>query len=136
MISIRPLKPEEWQTFQKLNNEVFEDNSAFDSDLIIDWAFTEPGIKYYQEALNDQNCITFVAEDNGEAVGYLALAPKDLSFRKHNYIEIDNMGVSPTHRGKGVGTLLIAKAKEWAKEKGYTRIFVTSYSDNESAIGF
>lgn len=136
MITIRPLKPIEWQTFQKLNNEVFEDNAAFDADIIVDWAFTEHGIKYYQEALNDPECVTFVAEENGEAVGYIALAPKDLSYRKHKYIEIDNMGVSPSYRGKGVGSMLIQKAKEWAKEKGYTRIFVTSYSGNESAIGF
>lgn len=136
MITLRPLKPEEWQIFQKLNNEIFEDNSQYDADLIVEWAFTPVGEKYFKEHLADPKCITFVAEDEGNAVGYIACAPREFSYRHKKYLEIDNMGVSPSHRSMGVGSMLISKAKEWAKVQRYDRIFVTAYHDNISGCNF
>lgn len=136
MITIRPLKPEEWQVFQKLNNEVFEDNAMYDPDLLTDYAFKDVGINYYKEQLNDPNAITFVAEEDGTAVGYIAVTPRHFSYRKMKYAEIDNMGVSPSHRSKGVGSMLIEKVKEWAREKGFVRLFVSTYWGSEKARAF
>lgn len=46
------------------------------------------------------------------------------------------MGVIPIYRSKGVGSLLMAEAKKWAKENKYQKLFVNSYFKNEKAIHF
>lgn len=77
-----------------------------------------------------------VVEEKGRLVGYLAATPRKFGSRKSKYIEIDNMGVSPDFRSKGVGSLLIAKLREWVKKNGYDRIYVNSYFKNLKAISF
>ena len=133
---IRHPLPTEWNKIQLLNDEVFADNITYDPDLKRDWAISEVGKQYFQELVTDDEQVCFVAEDDNMLVGYIAAAPKELSYRKSKYLEIDNMGVNPEYRGKGVGTLLIEEVKKWAKENGYNKLFVNSYFKNTSAIAF
>jgi len=135
-MKIRKVKPNEWSNLQELNNEVFVDNAKYDPDLVLDWAYSDEGRKYFQELVNDPDSICFVAEDNNLLVGYLAASPKPISYRKSRYLEVDNMGVIPDYRSKGVGKILMDTCKEWAKDNDYQKLFVNSYSKNEKAIRF
>jgi GNAT superfamily N-acetyltransferase len=135
-MNIRKVRSNEWSNLQELNNEVFIDNAKYDPDIVIDWAHSDMGKQYFQELVNDVKSVCFVAEDKGRLVGYIAAAPKDISYRKSRYLEIDNMGVIPIYRSKGVGSLLMAEAKKWARENNYQKLFVNSYFKNEKAIRF
>lgn len=134
---IRKVRETEWSQLQDLNSEVFVDNAKYDSDIILNWAHSEAGTKYFQELVKDLESICLVAEDeNGTLVGYIAAAPKSISYRKSKYLEVDNMGVIPAFRSQGIGKLLMDACKKWAKEQGYQKLFVNSYSKNEKAIQF
>lgn len=135
-ISIRKAKSEDIKSLQKLNYEVFIDNYKYDDDLILDWSLSEKGRIYFSKLLSNIHAVCFIAEDEGNAVGYIAAKPKDLSYKKSKYLEIDNMGTIPEYRSKGIGTLLITKIKEWAKERGYERLYVNAYFKNTGAIKF
>ena len=135
-MNIRQALPTEWQQLQTLNDEVFADNYKYDPDLKRDWAMSPEGERYFKELISDPSQCCFFAEDNGKLVGYIAAAPKEISYRNSKYLEIDNMGVSPEYRGKGVGTMLIEEVKKWAKENGYNKLFVNSYFKNTSTINF
>jgi ribosomal protein S18 acetylase RimI-like enzyme len=136
-MKIRKAKINEWSNLQDLNNEVFLDNAKYDPDIIIDWAYSEAGEKYFKELVNDQKSLCIVAEtDFGELVGYLAASPKEFGYRKSKYLEVDNMGVIPEYRSKGLGRELMDKAIEWAKENGFQKVYVCSYSENDKAIKF
>ncbi|NCN03890.1 MAG: GNAT family N-acetyltransferase [Candidatus Pacebacteria bacterium] len=135
-MKIRKVRPDEWENLQALNNEVFVDNAKYDPDLVLDWAYSDEGRKYFQELVNDPDSICFVAEDNNKLVGYLAASPKLISYRKSRYLEVDNIGVIPTYRSHGVGKMLMDICKEWARENNYQKLYVNSYFQNEQAIRF
>lgn len=136
MTSFRKANKNDIQILQNLNNEVFIDNSQYDSDLILDWALSEKGKNYFMKLVNNPESICFIAEENNYPVGYIALLPKKLSYRKSKCLEIENMGVIPQYRSKGIGSQLIQKGVVWAKNEGYKKIYVNSYFNNLKAIAF
>jgi len=115
-ISLRSVNNHDIETLQQLNNEVFLDNYKYDKDLIIDWALGEQGKKYFSRIVHNKQVFCCIAEDNKKAVGYISCKSKKIIYCKSKYFEIDNMGIISDYRSKGIGTLLIKKAKEWAKK--------------------
>ncbi len=134
--SIRQATFQDVALLQKLNQEVFVDNYKYDNDLMMDWALGESGKNYFTKAVSSTESACFIAEIDNEAVGYLSIGYKRTPFRKSRYLEVENIGVSPEFRSKGVGAMLIKKAKDWAKEHGYQRLAVSSYFQNTKAIEF
>lgn len=133
---IRPANKDEVKVLQDLNDEVFVDNSKYDSDLKMDWAQSETGKKYFTEVLNNTESICLIAEENNKPVGYIAASPRNWGHRLSKYIEIENMGVSPSFRSKGIGSKLIDECMKIAKKRGFQRVYVNAYFDNTKAIDF
>jgi ribosomal protein S18 acetylase RimI-like enzyme len=136
VINIRLAEKDEAQKLQNLNDEVFIDNHKYDPDLKMDWAQSSMGRKYFTDVLNNPEAICLIAEENGNPIGYISATPKEINYRRSKYMEIDNMGVSPNYRSKGIGSQLIKKVLELAKEKGFQKAYVNAYSDNVKAIDF
>lgn len=136
VIKLRTANSDDIKLLQQLNNELFIDNYKYDNDLVMDWAMGVRGKNYFSRIVKNKRAFCCIAEINGKAVGYISCIPKEISYRKSRYFEIDNLGVVPDYQSKGIGTLLINKAKEWAKKKGYQRLFVISYFKNIRAIAF
>jgi len=133
---IRTATIDDVKTLQNLNDEVFVDNHKYDSDLKIDWAQSDTGKEYFSNVVNNPNAICLIAEDEGKAIGYIAAAPKEFGYRLSKYLEIENMGVSPDFRSKGIGSKLITECLKSAKEKGFQRAYVNAYFENIKAINF
>lgn len=135
-LTIRNVLPKDWQIIQKLNNEVFEDNAKYDPFLINDWVFTKHGITYLKKVTSKDAYITLIAEAEGKAVGYLVGSERVRTYRNLKVAEIDNMGVSPQYRSKGIGKQLIKHYVRWAKSKGFDTLYVNAYFANKRAIDF
>jgi ribosomal protein S18 acetylase RimI-like enzyme len=69
-------------------------------------------------------------------IGYIAARMRHASYRNSKYLEISDIGVSPTYRSGGIGEQLVKACEEWGKIHGYQRLFVNSYVKNERAIKF
>jgi ribosomal protein S18 acetylase RimI-like enzyme len=133
---IRTAKIDDVVALQNLNDIVFVDNSRYDPDLKKDWAQSEIGKRYFTSVLNNQKAICLIAEEDSKPIGYLAASPKDFGYRLSKYIEIENMGVSPSFRSKGIGFQLVNKCLEIAREIGYQKVYVNAYFENTKAIAF
>jgi diamine N-acetyltransferase len=133
---IRKAKENEVEKLQTLNDEVFIDNAKYDSDLDMDWAKSEKGKKYFTELVNDPEGCCLLVEEDGKLVGYIAARQKKIDYRKSSYIEIENMGVIPEYRSKGIGSELIRKCLVWAKEHGFQKVYVSAYFHNSKAVEF
>ncbi len=72
---------------------------------------------------------TFLAEEGGQVCGYGCLI---LLFED---AELANIAVSPTHRGQGVGKLLMEKMHDYAKTFGAERMLLEVRVSNQNAIG-
>uniref|UniRef100_UPI0040570DE0 ribosomal protein S18-alanine N-acetyltransferase n=1 Tax=Agathobacter sp. TaxID=2021311 RepID=UPI0040570DE0 len=80
----------------------------------------------------EQECAEVLQEgqkiSDKKIIGYIGMY---FSFEE---AEITNVAVSPCHRGKGVGMILLQKAKEAAKEQGAERILLEVRVSNRPAI--
>lgn len=121
---------------QILDNELFIHDQEFDPDLDMTWAKGEAGKKNFSKFLNNPDSYCLIAEDNNKAIGYLAAFPKKVSYRKSRCAEIQNIEVSSAYRSKGIGSMLVQKCFEWAKIKGYQKVYVNAYFGNKQAIKF
>ena len=72
---------------------------------------------------------TFLVEDGGQVCGYGCLI---LLFED---AELANIAVAPTHRGRGVGKLLMEKMHSYAKTFGAERMLLEVRVSNQNAIG-
>lgn len=95
---------------------------------------------FFDEILVDQATRIFIAEDNGQALGYVLCklmerqeSPFTYALR---YLMIDQISVHPTARGQGIGAALIQQAKEFAKELGVKKIQLDSWDFNVRAHAF
>lgn len=84
----------------------------------------------------------YVAELNSEIIGFVygtVHKAKDMAIidNEQLYIEIDDIYTSLDSRGKGIGSLLLNKILEIAKENGIERSLIySSTKDIESIINF
>ena len=81
------------------------------------------GVIYYPDTLDG-----FIALDGDEWIGEITQTFSD------NECEI--VSLDSTREGIGVGTRLIQKVVEDAREKGCGRIFLITTNDNLNALGF
>jgi GNAT superfamily N-acetyltransferase len=72
-------------------------------------------------ASNDHDA--FVAVYENRVIGWIGVA-RTIMIEMTPYCEINGLVVDDRFRGKGVGKLLIEKAKQWGKEKGNDKIRV------------
>ena len=136
-IIARKAKEEDLSTIQDLCNTLGEQSYSFDKDLSTTWASHEEGIKYYKERLSGEKGICFVAEKDGEIVGFASCTIHHPDgWRLVKRIEVDNLFIREHHRGEGIGKLLIDEIKTWGKEIDIQRVFLTAFSQNEKAIKF
>lgn len=73
----------------------------------------------------------FLAYLDGECVGQILLAT---SWNK--YVRMEDLIVAARFRGQGVGTALLGKAKEWAREKGCEALSAECQDNNILAARF
>jgi GNAT superfamily N-acetyltransferase len=67
----------------------------------------------------------FVAEQEGQRLGFIQLEEDKEFFSGEPYAYIANLAITQEAEGKGVGKFLMQAAEKWAKEKGYR--FISLY---------
>jgi len=96
--------------------------------------------KSLDEYLGHDLTKVIVACDDDAPVGYAVFCERKYQghiFRKgHCSIYIDQMGVKPEYRSRGVGKMLVEKIKQYCRENGVKRIELSVWSDNERAKAF
>ncbi len=78
--------------------------------------------------LSDQ---TFVADDDGNVIGYAGLL-----WHGRRRAELEPIVIARDHQGRGVGRELVERVVEEARAGGAVRIFVRPVARNSDAIAF
>ncbi len=92
-------------------------------------------VRQLVKVLADDAQEVFVADLDGEVVGYIHAAPYDTLYTGHMK-NIISLAVSTTHKRLGVGKALLARAEEWAKETGAVGIRLNSSNYRTAAHRF
>ncbi len=106
--------------------------------------FKDNGTKYTASELAKKICSEderiFVAYDGEEPLGYVCTVRTE--YRHHNImldkkiLYIDDLCVYPSSRGRGIGRVLMDKAKDYAKECGCASMELVCWKFDGSAEGF
>ena len=139
-ITIQPATDQDCEALCTLFNEV----DAFHRDRLSHLFRAPDGPAreraYFQALMADSTNGLFIARVDGKAVGYvhaIARHTPDLPILvPRHYVIVDNIGVTSEYQHKGIGRLLMDKAREWACTKGATNIELNVYEFNAGAIAF
>lgn len=137
-VIIRKARREELKTIQELNHQLFLHDEKYDSQLDMNWSFEKKGEDYFRKRLKGGDGVCFVAETDGEIVGYLAggiIEPYNYRTIKKQ-TELENTLVRENFRGRGIGEKLFNEFLKWSREQGAERIKVSASVDNSGAIKF
>lgn len=108
-----------------------------------EWSFDEVIYEspYYKEYPNDEidysdyidnkDKVVFLSYMNGECVGQIRLR-----INWNEYCFVEDIAVSTSYRGRGIGTLLMQKAVEWAKSNRMHGLMLETQDNNLSACRF
>ena len=115
---LRPFHPDDLQTLCEIDQACFV-----------------PGISYSQKEMTGfighRDSKTWIAEEAGEVVGFL-IAHRE----PRKMLHIITIDVLPAWRRRGVGSLLMDAAEQWACDKGLRMIGLETAHDNLAAQKF
>ena len=83
----------------------------------------------------DQSSVAFVAEVDGELVGWVQALNRVLLQWKR-VLEIGGLVVDRERRGEGIGAQLVEAVAEWARRDGHTTLYVQSNVVRDGAHDF
>ena len=128
--------------FEQVGN-IFSEDNRYHAELMPEiFQVADPIMtpEWFDEVLQDSHATLFVAELDGEVVGVALVEPKtnvsDPIFRPRKYAYIQEIAVAESHRGQGIGRLLMEKLHQWAQEQGIKEIELSVWERNGQAIGF
>jgi len=94
----------------------------------------------YEERLQAEGESLYIAELDNEPVGYIHCRirerednPFTVAFRT---LEVNEISVNASHRGHGIGQILMEKAETLAAEQGIQEVTLGVHAFNEDAIRF
>jgi len=98
--------------------------------------YDEVGAKY-QEAMQTENAVVVVAEDEGEIVGMAYGEVRIPSrFSDERALELSGVVVRTGYRGRGVGRALVQEAARFAGEMGVEWVELKTFAPNQGAMAF
>src|SRR3990172_3772034 len=118
---IRKATIEDLEQIQQLNQLLFiKEEKDYDSLLNVEWPFEKEGEEFFKKTITDNSRATFVAEEDGKIVGYLAGKSSPGPWYKDHCIsaELDTMFILNEYRSSGIGSRLVKSFVVWAKDAG------------------
>jgi len=131
MTVVRPARPEDATTLVALGTAIGREEGAW---LLTSMSWRSVGEErsYLRALKRYPDAAVYVAEDAGQLVGRLSLA-RDPHPASHHVADLGLM-VAETHRGRGIGRLLLEQAAAWARDAGVRKLELHVFPWNEPAI--
>ena len=91
----------------------------------------------YREAMETEDAMVLVAEDEGEIVGMAYGEVRQPSrFSDERALELSGVIVRSGYRGRGVGRHLVHEAARWARDSAVAWIELKTFAPNRGAMTF
>ena len=137
MLRIRPGEPDDLDVLVELEAALFaEDAARHEPFADLTWPARE-GRRDFERLLTNNRCIVLVA-DSGTVAGHLVgyLAESSPTRQQATYAIIRSLYIDPRHRRRGIGSLLIERFIDWAREHRCAEVHVDAYANNTDAQAF
>jgi diamine N-acetyltransferase len=134
---VRPAAPYDYKQLCGVIKEVDDFHSAAIPRFFRPNLGAARPLQWLMDILNNTEMNLLVAEEDGKIVGFLwgilRNAPDTPFHTPRRYLLVDMLGVTESHRGKGIGRALMEAAEKWAKAQGVTQVELTMWDFNEGA---
>ena len=96
------------------------------------WRSVADERRYLRTVQRHPDAAVFIAEDDGRVVGRLSLS-RDPHPASHHVADLGLM-VAESHRGRGIGRMLLDEAVSWARLSGVLKLELHVFPWNEPAL--
>ena len=138
-IVVRPARREELEAVNELRRMVNDVHVQGRPDIFRP-GFNEALQRHVYDEFNDENTDILVALAGGEICGFATVQyicrPESPYCLARDFYRVEEFGVAPAHRRKGVATALVKYMKADAKARGFARIELDVWAFNEGALAF
>jgi GNAT superfamily N-acetyltransferase len=129
-VAIRPARTEDLDAMVALLGELF----AIEPDFRFDPVKQRRGLALL---IGDRlRRVALVAESGAEVVGMVTGQLVVSTAEGAGSVLVEDMVVSGTERGRGVGRKLLRALEDWARDRGATRLQLLADRENQGALGF
>jgi len=94
-------------------------------------------VEFFDETLASAEFTAYIAEEDGRPLGYILCRmvdrPENAFTHAARYLFIDQISVRPNAQRKGIGTALLKKAEELARELGLSKLQLDFWDFNLEA---
>lgn len=104
--------------------ELFENSAPF------------PNEKYLANLLVNPDFFVVVAKQDNEVVGGLTVFILHVYYNEKPVAYIYDVGIKPSHRGKGIGRSLIDFLGNYCRQHGFLEAYVEAEADDLEAVSF
>jgi GNAT superfamily N-acetyltransferase len=121
-VSLRPMRPDEFPDFLEASKRSYAEGIATHGDRTAEFArqkWEEDHAAVLPNGLDTPGHAIFVVEADGERVGVLWLAEREVGGRRVYYIYY--VEIESAHRGKGHGRAAMLLAEDEARRRGLYR---------------
>jgi GNAT superfamily N-acetyltransferase len=94
---------------------------------------TDAARRFLADRFHRQESIVFLAEANGEALGFTQIYPSFSSHGMARTFILNDLFVAPGARGLGLGKALLKTARDYAYANGAARLSLSTTPDNVAA---
>lgn len=104
-----------------------------DDPFIDDWSETEYEILItcLKNTLQTGGFV-YAAFTDGALKGFVSVESEFFGGEAHKYLDLSSLHVSEDMRKRGIGRTLFLAAKQWAKEQGAKKLYISSHSAIET----
>ena len=94
--------------------------------------YTDPTTDHLYELFQAPNSIYYVAEENGEILGGCGMYPTE--GLPAGYLELVKLYLVDKAKGKGFGKKLMEECINWAREEGFTHVYLETFGELSAAV--
>lgn len=135
-VRLRPLRPDEYEAFYRAVTDGYAEGIEVHGDTPAAAArqkAEEDMARALPDGLATPMHAVFVVEHDGEPVGRLWIAEREIAGRRALFIY--EISIDDAHRGKGFGRAAMLLAEQEAHARGIGRIELNVFGGNEVARG-
>ena len=133
---LRPMRPDEFPAFLEASKRSYAEGIATQGDRTEEFArqkSEDDHAAILPNGLDTPGHAIFVVESEGERVGLLWLAERELGGRTVYFVY--DVEIDAAHRGKGYGRTAMLLAEDEARRRGLSRIELNVFGGNDVARG-
>jgi GNAT superfamily N-acetyltransferase len=137
-VKIRRAMPDDAEAVGRFWEALLEEQAEYDTRFVPAGDALARWQNDYREWVRAEMWRIFVAEMGGKVVGFVSAQPWYPApiYEAATEIYINELYVRPTYRRHGIGRQLINAVRQWAEERGATRIRAGVLSSNGTGLDF